>query len=211
MNTPLPPSDENAEDNALAEALAASRVMEDAPEPLVRRAIDLWAQARPAAGRLSPAPTAATVGALRKLVAALVFDSAERGLVAAGRRGTSVMSQLASRQMLFTLEGRDIDIRLTPLEGGTRWAVSGQVLGPDAMGWADLRSVPRGDEPSAQSAPVADALPWNDLAEFEFAPVTGGDYCLCLTTPDWSADIPLAVGVTAQDVGARPSDGSAQR
>ncbi len=184
MNTP--PIDDD--DAALAAALAASRVLQDAPEALVLRAIGLWQQ--PAAAPAAAAPPAPAAGGLRRLVATLVFDSLDHGAVAAGRRGAATLGHLAARQLLFCTEGRDIDLRLTPLEGGTRWVLSGQVLGPELSGQAELRSAAVA---AAADAALPQVVAWNELAEFEFAPMAAGPCSLVLSAGDWTVELGLFV------------------
>jgi hypothetical protein len=155
-------------DAPLERLLRGSRGLDEAPEHLIQRAIGLWqprAMARPAA----PA------GALRRLVAALAFDSAASAPAALGLRSGA----LATRQLLFTAEGHDVDLRLEPLPGGL-WKVSGQVLGPDGSGSALLRP----------SGAPAQQVAWSPLAEFSFDPVAAGACQLLLRSEAWEIDIP---------------------
>jgi hypothetical protein len=112
---------------------------------------------------------------LRRFVAALAFDSGSTTPAALGLRSGA----LATRQLLFTAEGHDVDLRLEPMAGG-RWKVSGQVLGPDAVGSALL--LPSG-APAQQVA-------WSPLAEFSFDPVAAGACQLLLRSDAWEIDIP---------------------
>ncbi|KPF42016.1 hypothetical protein D621_21085 [beta proteobacterium AAP51] len=165
-------------DEDLAAALHASRVMHDAPEALVQRALGLWSRQAPA-----PQPAGALAqGAaqLRRLVAKLAFDSLGLTPQAAGLRGSVGM---APRQLLYTAEGCDVDLRFTAAEDGMHWVVSGQVLGPDLAGHALL-------QPAAPGAPAQERA-WNDLAEFHFAPVAAGPCTLVLRSADWQLELPL--------------------
>lgn len=167
MNLPPAPSDDELED-----ALRASRVLHDAPETLIQRAIEVFApraSAAAAARAVPPRP-----GALRRLVATLGFDIAASGVLAVGLRGGGAM-----RQMLFSAGGRDIDLRVTRSADGRHWRVSGQVLGPDTDGHARLRL---GDQ-------VLDTA-WNELAEFAFDELPAGQAMLTLQTADWEMDLP---------------------
>jgi hypothetical protein len=188
MNQPPTPADDD--DEALAAALGASRVLQDAPEALVLRAIGLWQQ--PAAVPVAAAPSAAAsaLGGLRRLVATLVFDSLDHGALAGGRRSAATMGHLAARQLLYSTDGRDIDLRLTPLDGGTRWVLSGQVLGPELSGQAELRPSPTAD---TAEAPPSQVVAWNELAEFEFAPMEAGPCSLVLSAADWTVELGLFV------------------
>lgn len=157
-------------DAALADALMRSRVLQDAPESVVQRAIDLFAtRARPVAAA-APAPA----GVLRRLVAVLGFDSAAVNPQAAGLRSTAS----AVRQMLFSADGRDVDLRIAPGSGG--WQVSGQVLGPDAAGFVEVSC---GETFHAVQA-------WNDLAEFRIDGVPAGRCRIVLRSGDWEMALP---------------------
>jgi hypothetical protein len=166
-DAPLP---EDADDELLQRRLRDSRQLEDAPEHLIQRAIDLW-QPRAAA-----TTAAAAGGALRRWIATLRFDSAASDNLALGLRASGAST---TRQMLFSAEGRDIDLRLEPL-ADRRWRISGQVLGPDAAGIAELCC---GDAAPQQVA-------WNELCEFEFEPVATGVCALTLRADGWEISVP---------------------
>lgn len=154
-------------DDALAGALRRSRVLEDAPEALIRRAIDVFQPRRRAAVE---APAA---GGLRRLVAALGFDSLGLAPQAAGLRALGD----GTRQMLFTADGRDVDLRIRPAPGGH--GVGGQVLGPDEAGRVAI-------ECGAYRAETA----WNELAEFSFEGVPAGRCRIVLRSADWELALP---------------------
>lgn len=156
-----------ADDPAFEQALRRSRVLEDAPEAVIQRAIGLF-QARAQA----PAAVPAAVPARRRWLAVLGFDSALQPQPAGLRSGTA-----GPRQLLFTAEGRDVDLRITP--GPDGWVVGGQVLGPDASGRAQLSC-------GALEAEVA----WNELAEFRFEGVPAGECRLLLTGEQWELALP---------------------
>lgn len=161
-DAPRPP----AEPADLEGTLRESRRLEEAPEALIQRAIGLWQpRAVPAAG-----------GVLQRWLAVLRVDSAATGPAALGLRSSGAAS---TRQLLLSAEGRDIDLRLEPLPDH-QWRISGQVLGPDAAGLAELRC----GEAAAQQ------VAWNELAEFEFAPVAAGTCTLVLRSEGWQIDIP---------------------
>lgn len=153
------------DDAALERTLRDSRRLEDAPEALIQRAIGLWQ------------PRAAGAGRPRRLAATLSFDSAAAGAPALGLRSGAA----ATRQLLFCTEGRDVDLRLEPQTGG-RWRVSGQVLGPDEAGEAELR--PEVGAPQT--------VAWSELAEFAFAPVTGERCSVLLRAADWELELSIA-------------------
>jgi hypothetical protein len=165
--TPEPP------DDTLANALRASRRLEDAPEALIQRAIHLYTvQAAPV--------TAASPGLLQRLVAAVSFDSAAASALALGLRSSAAQT----RQLLYTAEGRDVDLRVAASVDGRVFVISGQVLGPDEAGVAVLVSA--GQELSAT---------WNELSEFSFAPIGPGPCALTLRAAGWVLELPpLVVG-----------------
>jgi hypothetical protein len=157
-------------DAELADALRRSRILEDAPESVIQRALGVFV-ARP---RAAAAPSPA--GGLRRLAAVLGFDSATLTPQATGLR--SVDAGLARpRQMLFSAEGRDVDLRIDAAPGG--WQVSGQVLGPDASGRVEL-----------QCGSLRAAQDWTDLAEFRFDGVPAGACCIVLRSADWEMALP---------------------
>lgn len=167
------PSDPT-DDDALQQALRQARTLESAPEHLVQRAIALF-DARASAAPASVA--AAPASALKRLAAVLSFDSAGRAALAFGRRSGGS----ATRQLLYTADGRDIDLRVTPVEAadGPRWRISGQVLGPDERGWARL-----------QGESARREVSWNDLAEFSFDSVGAGSWVVVLHGSDWEVELP---------------------
>lgn len=152
-------------DDDLTAALLRSRLLVDAPEPVIHRALQLFQARRPAA---------ATPGLLRTLAARLQFDSAGLSAQAAGVRHVGE----ETRQILFSAEGRDVDLRIS--SEGDGWLLSGQVLGPDATGRAMLTVGDyRGD------------VAWNELCEFSFQGVPGGEATLTLQGDDWEVVLPL--------------------
>jgi hypothetical protein len=162
MNHPSEPDDPTLEG-----LLTDSRLLlQDAPESAIQRAIGVW-RARPR--------TAAT-GGLRQLLATLRFDSLGLAATAAGLRSAG---DDGVRQLLFSADDRDVDLRITPLQDGLHWRVSGQVLGPDDAGCTAVRCA--GFE--AEST-------WNELAEFGFDAVPAGACQLTLRGSDWSLALP---------------------
>jgi hypothetical protein len=155
----------------LEKALRESRHLEDAPEHLVRRAIDLWPPLTTRAAVPSPRS-----GNLRRWLATLRFDSAADDALALGLRAGASRS---TRQLLFSAEGRDVDLRLERQPDG-RWQIGGQVLGPDTAGVAELRC---GRAPLQRVA-------WSELAEFQFEPVDTGICLLTLISNGWEMDVP---------------------
>jgi hypothetical protein len=142
-------------DDAIVQALRAESTQMDAPEHVIQRAFTIW----------KPKTATASQTVLSKVLAVLKFDSMTASPVAMGVR--SIGS--ATRQMLFSAEGRDIDVRIAPRTIGNaqKWDVVGQVLGPDDNGSVSLRSEHR--EWSANL---------NELSEFHIEDVPEGEYQL---------------------------------
>lgn len=136
----------------------------DAPRDLLAGALNLF-RARPT-----------REGFLRRVVAALSFDSGALRPAFGVRSGQST----SSRQLLFSAGDVDVDLRLAPGEEG--WAVSGQVLGECAGGWAELGGAE--DEGRAARAEL------NELCEFALPAVPAGSYTLRLRLDDLLVEIP---------------------
>lgn len=173
--TPITPPDipPDAPDDATLEGLLQrSRVLEDAPEAVIQRAIDLAAGSL---GAVPALPAAAAPGLLRRLVAVLGFDSAGQTVAVAGVRSAGA----ATRQLLYSTEGRDVDLRVGPAPDGRHWQISGQVLGPDTVGRARLRC-----------GEVAREVAWSEWSEFSFDDVPAGDCVLTLVTAEWELELP---------------------
>lgn len=151
----------NPDDAALEQGLRASRGLEEAPEPLIRRAIDLWQHPMRAA--------ASAPGGLRRLLASLTFDSAGASPLAFGMRSAGG----TTRQLLFSAEGHDIDLRIAPAGSGSAgdWLLSGQVLGPEAHGLIGITDADGGNAGEAEL---------NDLGEFRLPAVKPGEYTVAL-------------------------------
>ena len=136
----------------------AVRELPDAPLALQQAAIGLW----PAAG------PGAVLSALAKAVVAqiqavLTFDSWTAPAVAAGMRSL----RSPTRHLLFSAQGRDIDLRIVPEAGG--FSLAGQILGPDESGSVQLEG---GGTPRSA---VLDGL-----GEFRIEGIHRGTYVLTL-------------------------------
>ena len=141
------------------------RELPDVPGALERAAIALFPTAPRAAS--APAPSV-----WRQVAAALSFDSWTGPGLAHGMRST----QSATRHLLFAAEGRDIDLRITSPRQKT-YELTGQVLGPDEAGEAELQRV--GADTSALRRSTLDSL-----AEFRIADLEPGQYQLTLQMGD---------------------------
>lgn len=152
------------DDDAITQRLHQSRQLEDAPEHVVQRALDLWQMSR----RAQAGPNL-----IRRIIAVLTFDSSGMSPAAFGMRSAAG----TMRQMLFSAEGHDVDLRISPIEGDSndpsqaRWQLSGQVLGPDCSGALVLTD-------SNGSAVRQSTL--DDLGEFRLPAVRSGSYVLTL-------------------------------
>jgi hypothetical protein len=158
MKTQPPPPPADPHDAAIEQALRASRGLEDAPEHVIQRAFTLWQPPRPAAAAAPP-------NLLQRVLAALTFDSAGASPLAFGMRSAGG----TTRQLLFSAEGHDIDLRISPAgePPSDHWLLSGQVLGPDSQGHVTLTDA-LGQE-AARSA-------LNEWGEFKLPQVAGGEY-----------------------------------
>jgi hypothetical protein len=164
MSTRTPPPD----DDTLARSLTQSRLLEDAPPAVIERAIGLW---QPRARR-STQP-----GLLQRVAAVLSFDSGLASPLAYGMRSSGG----AIRQLLYSVEGCDIDLRIAP-QDAERYTVSGQVLGPDVLGVVVLA-------PAAGGVQTETVL--SELGEFRLPPVTAGDWRVTLELVGRAIELPL--------------------
>jgi hypothetical protein len=171
MKTP-PPSAELT-DLQIEQDLRRSRTLQDAPELLIQRAIDLW-QHKPLI------KAAESGGALKRVLAALRFDSRATPALALGLRSAAASE---TQQLLFSADGHDIDLRITPVttqDGERAWEVRGQVFGPSAEGTVELAS----GEVSAFQA-------WDELGEFCFDAVGSGQWRAVLRGAAVEIETPL--------------------
>jgi hypothetical protein len=161
MSTRTPPPD----DDTLARSLAESRMLEDAPPAVIERAIGLWQ------------PRARRGGLLQRVAAVLSFDSGQASPLAYGMRSSGA----AMRQLLYSVEGCDIDLRIAPLDA-EHYTVSGQVLGPDVLGVVMLVA-------AAGGTPSETVL--SELGEFRLPAVTAGEWRVTLELAGRAIELPL--------------------
>lgn len=148
----------DAEFAALARQAAA---LPDAPAALVQAAIDLWVPPRPSLGDV-----ARSLG--RLIQGVLSFDS-----WAAAPAGAALAVRSAetdTRHLLYSAQGRDIDLRVAP--SARQFVLAGQILGPDETGHVELNLADQ------TGATVQTAL--NGLGEFRIEGLSGGRYVLTL-------------------------------
>jgi anti-sigma factor RsiW len=147
-------------------ALMRADTAEDAPPDVLNGVIRMFRARR---------VEARGTGLLRRLVAALTFDSS--GLIPAF--GVRSGQTAPARQLLFSAGDFDVDLRLAP--GGEGWTVSGQVLGPCPGGAVEIASA---DGKAAHTAAL------NELCEFTLPPVPEGVYALQLRLDETEIEIP---------------------
>lgn len=146
-------------------ALASTETGDKMPSPVVARALQLWRERRAA---LTPPPR-------RRILATLRFDSALAPL-ALGRRG----GPGAARQLMFTAEQQDVDVRIKP--SGAGWVVWGQLLGAAAGAQVEL------------AGPATVQTQLSPLGEFSLPPVPRGAYTLQLQLEDVELSMALDIG-----------------
>jgi hypothetical protein len=170
--SPLDPLLSLSDDELLAR-LPKAAALPDAPPNWVQRAVAAW-QA-PLGARVADAVD----GLRRRVEAWLSFDSWATAPLAAGLRSTSS----ATRQLVFSADGRDVDLRIVP--AGMQFTLSGQVLGPDETGTVMLvPEVTAGDPGAARQVPL------DALGEFHLAEVQPGRYQLALQLADQDVVLP---------------------
>lgn len=171
-----PADDRDLSDDAIARHLREGQALEAPPDAVLLRAMAVWRpRAAPATG---VAPLVRAAGVLvRRLQAALSHDSGIAPLPLPGLRTAAV----ATRQLLYSCDGIDIDLRIQPMDHAPAralWRVSGQLLGPLGAGQVTL-----------QSGNWSANCTWNELCEFSFTNVPDGLCLLLLQGEDWEAEI----------------------
>lgn len=134
---------------------------EDAPRDVLSQIINLFP-------KQAAAPSMA-----RRLMAALSFDSFTTKPAFGVRSG-----QAAARQLVYSIEGNDIELRVTAEED--QWIVSGQVLRESC----DAARV----EINGATGSASTAL--NDSCEFTLPPLPRGDYFLRILMPGLEIELP---------------------
>ncbi len=114
------------DDDELGRQIGRAAALPDAPASLIRAAEAMLSN------RSSATLAPICAAALRLVLAVLRFDSAAQPAYALGMRSAGG----GTRHLLFSAEGRDIDLRVHPGDG--RFALSGQILGPDETGVVEL-------------------------------------------------------------------------
>lgn len=178
----MKPLQQLSDDELVRSLQKARRELPDAPLAWQQSAMALF---QPAAR----SPLVDTAVALGRLVrATLTFDSWAAPALAGGMRSL----RSPTRHLLYSAEGRDIDLRINPLAGSQvgQFSLSGQILGPDETGRIELAAL----ESEGAAAGHEGAL--DALGEFRIDGVPAGLYRLTLHVGDAPIVVqPLEVGV----------------
>jgi hypothetical protein len=154
--------DDTSDDEFGQRLRLAIHALPDAPPALQRAAIGLW----PAASA-RPFLNAAATALLRQVAAVLSFDSWAAPALASGMRAL----RSTTRQLLYSAQGRDIDLRIAPVADA--YALVGQVLGPDEMGSIELTRLDVAAQPAWRAQ-------LDTLGEFRIDGLSRGVYALTL-------------------------------
>src|SRR6185503_12396716 len=84
----------------------------------------------------------------------------------------------AGRQLVYSTERADIDLRVSPQSG--EWEIAGQILG----------SSQSGGKVNLESENFSASTDLNELAEFDFQSVPGGIYRMFVHLPELEIEIP---------------------
>ena len=178
---PLDRLDDDEFAGAVQRAVVA---LPDAPAHVVRAAIAQF--------RGKPSIVAQTAERLREFVTAVLsFDSWMQPALAGGMRSGAT----STRHLLFSTDGRDIDLRISPDAGavGGLFALTGQVLGTDESGVIELAAHPA----AGVMEPRIVAL--DAFGEFRLGEIGQGTYDLTLRFEGDAIRLPPIV------VGDRPA------
>jgi len=110
---------------------------------------------------------------LARVLAALTFDS-HTAKPAFGLRSTTT----PERQLVYSTEMADIDLRVSPQSG--EWEIAGQILGASQSG----------GKVKLESDSFSASADLNELAEFSFQSVPSGIYSMFAHLPELEIEIP---------------------
>ena len=180
----MKPFDKLSDDELLRKLRCAHDELPDAPPAMQRAAIDLW-RATPA----SPSVASTAVHLLKQLTAILSFDSWAASLAVQGMRSV----QAPTRQLLFSADHRDIDLRVSPT--ANVFSVAGQVLGPDTAGSIELLAQGVGIAAATHRAQL------DPLGEFRIDGIHAGRYVMTLRLGGDEIVLPsIDVGAAGEEV-----------
>lgn len=142
------------------------KALPDVPPALMQAAIGLWPATAPLAA-VADSLAALAKGVARRITAAVTFDSWATPTLASGMRS----AQVATRHLLYSAQGRDIDLRIAP--NADTFTLAGQILGPDEVGTVEL---------SNQQAESREAFvtALDALGEFRIDGIRRGTYVMTL-------------------------------
>lgn len=148
---------------SLRQAIGLMRIddVENAPASLIKSAKDMFRGANREPTRLARA------------LAALTFDSLTIKPAFGLRSGMS-----AGRQLVYSTEMADIDLRVSPQSG--EWEIAGQILGASQSG----------GKVNLESESFFASADLNELAEFGFQSVPSGIYTMFVHLPELEIEIP---------------------
>jgi hypothetical protein len=155
------------DDDEFAAAVQRAAALPDAPAHALRAAIAMY----PA----GPSIAGAIVDRVRDfVVGVLSFDSWAQPALAGGMRSGGA----STRHLLFSTDGRDIDLRISPDAGRAAglFALTGQVLGTDESGFIELAFQTEAESVAVPPRTVA----LDAFGEFRLDEVGQGTYALTL-------------------------------
>lgn len=150
---------------SLRQAIGLMRTddVENAPASLIKNARDMF---RGRSANREPSR-------LARVLAALTFDSLTAKPAFGLRSGTS-----AGRQLIYSTESTDIDLRIAGQSG--EWEIAGQILGASQSG----------GKVNLESDSFSASADLNELAEFGFQSVPSGIYSMFVHLPELEIEIP---------------------
>jgi hypothetical protein len=170
-------------DDEFAALLRGAAALPDAPAALVQSAVGLWQTKQTTslanvAASITMAVKDAADAALEHIRAVLSFDSWAVSPAALGLR--SMPSQ--TRHLLFSAQGRDIDLRINP--SANHYALAGQILGPDEDGAIEV-SGEVATPPGASTGPAVGGrttriVTFDEFGAFTLEDLAAGTYHLTL-------------------------------
>lgn len=169
---------ESLNDDELAGLVKGAAALPDAPAALVKSAIGLWQAAHPATAAATPAGESL----LGRIRAVLTFDSWSASPTALGLR--SMPSQSPTRHMMFSAQGRDIDLRI--VSSAESYVLAGQILGPDETGLVELAV----DTLSEHAVQTLRTTSLDELGAFHLDNVNAGTYWMTLKFAGAAVELP---------------------
>lgn len=175
----MKPIDQLSDDELAHAARRAGQLLPAAPAAWRQAALALWPRQHPLLQKAGQA--------LRQVQALLSFDSWATPAAALGMRSAGD----EPRQLLYSAQGRDIDLRIGA--SAEHFVLSGQVLGPDERGMAELVTLGAADAGHAARIATLDTL-----GAFRIEALLRGTYQLTLRLGGEQIVLPPI------DVGERP-------